>query len=53
MSIKPVRWYVYGSMAAHILGYVGAPTDLDKLPDLKSFNFYEPDVEGRLSWNCL
>ena len=47
VSIKPVRWYVYGSMAAHILGYVGAPSDLDKLPDLKSFNFYEPDVEGK------
>ena len=47
VSIKPVRWYVYGSMAAHILGYVGAPSDLDKLPDLKNFNFYEPDVEGK------
>lgn len=47
VSVKPVRWYVYGSMAAHILGYVGAPSDLEKLPDLKNFNFYEPDVEGK------
>ena len=47
VSVKPVRWYVYGSMAAHILGYVGSPRDLDKLPDLRSFNFYEPDVEGK------
>ena len=47
VSVKPVRWYVYGSMAAHLLGYVGSPRDLDKLPDLRSFNFYEPDVEGK------
>lgn len=44
---KPIRWYVYGSLAAHVLGYVGAPTNLDKLPDLKNFNFYEPDMEGK------
>jgi penicillin-binding protein 2 len=47
VSVKPVRWYVYGSMAAHLLGYVGSPRDLDKLPDLRAFNFYEPDVEGK------
>jgi len=47
VTVKPVRWYVYGSMAAHLLGYVGPPRDLDKLPDLRKFNFYEPDVEGK------
>jgi penicillin-binding protein 2 len=47
VGVKPVRWYVYGSMASHLLGYVGAPRDLDKLPDLRKFNFYEPDVEGK------
>jgi len=47
VSVKPVRWYVYGAMASHLLGYVGSPHELDKLPDLKDFNFYEPDVEGK------
>jgi len=47
VSVKPVRWYVYGAMASHILGYVGSPRDLDKLPDLRDFSFYEPDMEGK------
>lgn len=47
VGVKPVRWYVYGSLAAHLLGYVGSPRELDKLPDLRDFNFYEPDVEGK------
>lgn len=47
ITVKPVRWYVYGSLAAHLLGYVGMPRNLDKLPDLKNFNFYEPDMEGK------
>ena len=47
VTVKPVRWYVYGSLAAHLLGYVGMPNDLDKLSDLKDFNFYEPDMEGK------
>jgi penicillin-binding protein 2 len=47
VSVKPVRWYVYGSMASHLLGYVGSPHELDKLPDLRDFNFYEPDIEGK------
>lgn len=47
VTVKPVRWYVYGSLAAHLLGYVGMPNDFDKLPDLKDFNFYEPDMEGK------
>lgn len=44
---KPVRQYVYGSLGAHFLGYVGMPNDLDRLPDIKKFNFYDPDMEGK------
>ncbi|MEI6033335.1 MAG: penicillin-binding protein 2 [Verrucomicrobiae bacterium] len=47
VTVKPVRWYAYGSLAAHLLGYVGMPNDLDKLPDIRNFNFYEPDMEGK------
>ena len=47
VTVKPVRWYVFGSMAGHVLGYVGMPNDLDKLPDIRDFNFYEPDMEGK------
>ena len=47
ISVKPVRSYVYGAMAAHLLGYVGMPNDLDKLPDIRDFNFYDPDMEGK------
>ena len=44
---KPVRHYVYGSLAAHLLGYVGMPRRLDEQPDIKKFNFYDPDMEGK------
>lgn len=47
ISIKPVRQYVYGALGAHLLGYVGAPLDIDQLPDVKEFTFYSPDVEGK------
>lgn len=47
VTVKPVRWYVYGAMAAHLFGYVGMPSNLDKLPDIRDFNFYEPDTEGK------
>ena len=38
---------VYGALAAHLLGYVGAPNDIDRLPDVKDYTFYQPDVEGK------
>lgn len=44
---KPVRDYVYGALGAHFLGYVGTPNNLDKLPDIKKYNFYDPDMEGK------
>jgi len=47
VSLRPVRQYLYGSLAAHILGYVGAPEDINKLPDSKDFTFYQPEVQGR------
>ena len=47
IAIKPVRQYIYGALAAHLLGYVGAPNDIDRLPDVKQFTFYQPDVEGK------
>src|SRR5258708_3584041 len=47
VNIRPVRKYVYNAMAGQILGYVGAPKDINKLPDIKDFNFYQPDVQGR------
>jgi penicillin-binding protein 2 len=47
ISLRPVRQYLYGSLAAHILGYVGAPENIDKLPDIKDFTYYQPEVQGR------
>jgi penicillin-binding protein 2 len=47
VNVRPVRKYVYNAMAGQILGYVGAPKDINKLPDIRDFNFYEPDVQGR------
>ena len=47
LAIRPVRQYIYGALAAHLLGYVGAPSDIDQLPDVKNFSFYQPDVEGK------
>ena len=47
ISLRPVRQYLYGSLASHILGYVGAPEDINKLPDIDRFNYYQPDVQGR------
>lgn len=47
ISVRPVRQYVYGAMGAHLLGYVGAPEDIQTLPDVKSYTFYQPDVEGK------
>lgn len=47
IAAKPVRQYIYGAFAAHLLGYVGAPNDIDRLPDVKKYTFYQPDVEGK------
>ena len=47
ISQKPVRQYLYGAFASHILGYVGMPRQIDQLPDVKAFTYYQPDVEGK------
>src|SRR6266513_428764 len=46
IAIKPVRAYVYGAFAAHLLGYVGAPDDINK-EDAKKYTFFQGDVEGK------
>jgi len=46
IAIKPVRSYVYGALAAHLLGYVGAPDELNT-EDARKFTFYQGDVEGK------
>src|SRR2546421_2132092 len=46
LTIKPVRSYVYGALASHLLGYVGMPDDVDK-EDAKKFTFYQGDFEGK------
>ncbi len=46
IAIKPVRSYVYGALAAHLLGYVGAPDDTNK-EEARKFTFYQGDVEGK------
>src|SRR5262245_52749492 len=46
IAIKPVRSYVYGALAAHLLGYVGAPDDTNT-EEAKKYTFYQGDVEGK------
>ncbi len=47
IAIRPVRQYRYGALAGHLLGYVGMPEDIGKLPDVKNYSFYQPDTEGK------
>src|SRR5437868_9997074 len=46
IAIKPVRSYIYGALAAHLLGYVGPPDDTNK-EEAHKFTFYQSDVEGK------
>jgi penicillin-binding protein 2 len=45
-EVRPIRYYPYGSLAAHLLGYTGMPNEPDR-EEAKKFNFYQGDVEGR------
>lgn len=47
VSLHPVRQYIYGALASHLLGYVGVPRDITNEPDINDFNFYQPDTEGK------
>jgi penicillin-binding protein 2 len=49
VTLRPVREYIYGALAAHLLGYVGKPEDINKEKDIESFTYYQPDVIGRAS----
>src|SRR6267142_368936 len=46
IAIKPVRSYVYGALASHLLGYVGAPDDTNT-EDAKKYTFYQGDADGK------
>ncbi len=46
IAIKPVRSYVYGALAAHLLGYVGPPDDTNK-EEARKYTFYQGDMEGK------
>ena len=46
LALRPARRYVYGSLAAHILGYVGAPEKIERSEGAK-FDYYQADVEGK------
>src|SRR5712671_1274303 len=46
IAIKPVRSYVYGALASHILGYVGAPDDTNR-EEARKFTFYQGDADGK------
>jgi penicillin-binding protein 2 len=47
VNVRPVRKYIYNALGAHLLGYVGSARDINKLPDIKDFSFYEPDIQGK------
>src|SRR3982751_3914129 len=46
IAIKPVRSYIYGALAAHMLGYVGQPDDTNK-EEARKYTFYQGDVDGK------
>lgn len=46
IAVKPVRSYIYGALAAHMLGYVGQPDDTNK-EEARKYTFYQGDVEGK------
>lgn len=43
---RPVRNYPYGALGSHFLGYVGRETEPNP-EEVKKFNFYQPDIEGK------
>jgi len=45
VHIEPVRFYPHGSLAAHVLGYVGQ-SDPARDPDVP-YHYYLPEVEGQ------
>lgn len=45
LNIRPARQYLYGAMAAHILGYVGVTQESNRA-DAKRYDFYQADLRG-------
>lgn len=39
-AARPVRWYPYGSLASHVLGFVGAPEE-------QTLETFQPEVIGK------
>ena len=45
-SLRAVREYPFGALAAHILGYVGQENDVDE-EEARKFTYYQGDVDGK------
>jgi penicillin-binding protein 2 len=47
LIVMPVRQYPQGSLAAHLLGYVGKANENDDEEEIEKFYYYQPDSVGR------
>jgi penicillin-binding protein 2 len=47
LIVMPVRQYPLGSLAAHLLGYVGKAQPDDDEEELEKFYYYQPDSVGK------
>jgi penicillin-binding protein 2 len=47
LIVMPVRQYPQGSLAAHVLGYVGKAQPDDDEDELEKFYYYQPDSIGK------
>ena len=47
LIVMPVREYPQGSLAAHLLGYVGKAGQDDDEEEIEKFYYYQPDNVGR------
>jgi len=47
LIVMPVRQYPLGSLAAHLIGYVGKADADDDDEDIEKYSYYQPDSVGR------
>ena len=47
LIVMPVRQYPLGSLAAHLIGYVGKADADDDDEDIEKFSYYQPDSVGK------